>query len=357
MIKSMRLALLTLSGLISSGCATPPDYNSPNFRSGKFVNTKPRTPTSFGTTMRIFAEFAFAKKNNTVPKVKLPVSSLTTEQLQNSINQNTAIYRLGHSTILMELAGEFWLTDPIFSERASPVQWLGPKRFHPTPLGIEALPAIKGVLISHNHYDHLDKNTIKQLHPKVEKFYVPLGIARLLIDWGVSASKIEEFDWWQSRQVGEITLVNTPANHFSGRGINDANNSLWSSWVIKTPQQSLFFSGDTGYFPGFKEIGQRYGPFDLTMLENGAYNKDWADVHMLPEQTLQAHKDLKGKILMPIHNGTFELAYHPWNEPFERISQLGRDAGFEVATPTMGQRWQLQQQTPQQSWWQNLAEK
>jgi len=324
---------------------------SAHYKNGKFINTEPFEQPGFTKTLAIIKRFIFDEKINTEPTHPIPIRNIELGDLKNNLSQQTAVYRLGHSTILMELNGQIWMTDPVFSERASPVQWAGPKRFHPTPIDLDALPHINGIIISHDHYDHLDKNTIAQIHTKVDGFYVPLGVAQHLLDWGVPASKIHEFDWWQQKQVGDITLVSTPANHFSGRTLTDSNTSLWSSWVIKTPQHKLFFSGDSGYFSGFKEIGNKFGPFDLTMMENGAYDKDWGFVHMTPEQSMQAHQDLRGKIMMPIHNGTFDLAFHEWTDPLERIKQLAFVNKQTLATPQMGERWLLNEATPQTAWW------
>jgi len=324
---------------------------SAHYKDGEFINSEPFEKPTLSKTLAIVKRFIFEDKINTEPKQPIPVLKIEANQLKNRLSQQTAVYRLGHSTILMELNGQVWLTDPVFSERASPVQWAGPKRFHPTPIDVGDLPDIAGIIISHDHYDHLDKNTIKQIHSKVGGFYVPLGVGQHLLDWGVPADKIHEFDWWQEKQIGDISLVNTPANHFSGRGLTDGNSTLWSSWVIITPQHRLFFSGDSGYFSGFKEIGNKYGPFDLTMMENGAYDNSWEFVHMTPEQTLQAHRDLKGKVMMPIHNGTFDLAFHEWTDPFERIKKLALETKQSLTTPQIGERWSLNEAAPQTSWW------
>jgi len=324
---------------------------SAHYKDGEFINSEPFAKPTLGKTLAIIKRFIFEDKINTEPKQLIPVLKIEANQFNNRVSQQTAVYRLGHSTILMELNGKVWLTDPVFSERASPVQWAGPKRFHPTPINLGDLPNIAGIIISHDHYDHLDKNTIKRIHPKVDGFYVPLGVGQHLLDWGVPTDKIHEFDWWQEKKVGDISLINTPANHFSGRGLTDGNSTLWSSWVIKTPQHSLFFSGDSGYFSGFKEIGDKYGPFDLTMMENGAYDESWEFVHMTPEQTLQAHQDLKGKVMMPIHNGTFDLAFHEWTDPLERIKKLAFENQQTLTTPQIGERWSIDDAAPQTSWW------
>jgi len=324
---------------------------SANYADGHFVNSEPFPRPGLGKTLQIFSRFITEPRVNGVPETALPLTPMSAGQLAAQLSSDTSVYRMGHSTLLLTLENEFWLTDPIFSDRASPVQWAGPKRFHPVPMDPAELPPIKGVIISHDHYDHLDKGTIKMLHHKVDAFYVPLGVGQHLLDWGVPAEKIREFDWWQEHQVGNVTLVSTPSNHFSGRGLLDGNTTLWSSWVIKTPKHNLFFSGDSGYFNGFKTIGEKYGPFDLTMMENGAYDPMWEHVHMTPEQSLQAHMDLKGKVMLPIHNGTFELAFHAWTDPFERLSALAAEAGQVMATPLMGQRWQLNDTVPQLAWW------
>ena len=343
-----------------SACASEAVNNklesSAHYKDGKFINSEPFEQPNLSKTLGIVKRFIFEDKINTEPKLPIPILSIDAAELASGLSPKTAVYRLGHSTILMELNGQIWLTDPVFSERASPVQWAGPKRFHPTPIDVDALPDISGIIISHDHYDHLDKNTIKQIHPKVGGFYVPLGVGQHLLDWGVPTDKIHEFDWWQQKKIGDITLVNTPANHFSGRSLTDGNTTLWSSWVIKTPQHNLFFSGDSGYFSGFKEIGDKYGPFDLTMMENGAYDKSWKFVHMTPEQTMQAHLDLRGKVMMPIHNGTFDLAFHEWTDPFERIKQLAFENKQTLATPKMGERWMLNDKAPQTAWWRQVKQ-
>jgi L-ascorbate metabolism protein UlaG (beta-lactamase superfamily) len=251
----------------------------------------------------------------------------------------------------MKLDGEFWLTDPVFSERASPVQWAGPKRFHAPPIDIEDLPPIKGVVLSHDHYDHLDHAAIMKLANKVEVFIAPLGVGDRLIGWGVDKNKVRQLDWWQETQVGGVRLAAVPAQHFSGRGLNDGDRTLWASWVILTGDLRLFFSGDTGYHANFKTIGERFGPFDVTMLETGAYDAQWPDVHMQPEETIQAHRDLKGRWLLPIHNGTFDLAMHAWHEPFDRIQALAAAGGVSLTTPAMGERVSMTQPHAGRRWW------
>jgi L-ascorbate metabolism protein UlaG (beta-lactamase superfamily) len=329
---------------------TPADHTaSPQHRDGKFRNVVPRQSPGFLKTLGIAWRVLTSKPDTTVPRAPIPVQALSAAALADA--PDASLFRLGHSTLLLKLAGEFWLTDPVFSERASPVQWAGPKRFHAPPIDIAELPPIKGVILSHDHFDHLDHDAILQLAPKVEVFVTPLGVGDRLIAWGIPAAKVRQLDWWQSTSVHGVQLVATPAQHFSGRSLRDGDSTLWASWVIVAGDLRLFFSGDTGYHADFKTIGDRLGPFDVTLLETGAYDAQWPEVHMQPEETLQAHLDLRGRWLMPVHNGTFDLAMHPWHEPFDRILDLAAAHGVRLATPSMGERLSLAAPHPGQRWW------
>jgi L-ascorbate metabolism protein UlaG (beta-lactamase superfamily) len=267
---------------------------------------------------------------------------------------STPDWRLGHSTVLLKSRGQFFMTDPVFSERASPVQWAGPKRFHAPPIALEQLPSIKAIILSHDHYDHLDRDTVLRLASRTEWFLTPLGVGDRLVDWGVPAAKVRQLDWWQETEIDGARFVATPSQHFSGRSLSDSNSTLWASWVMIEPQWRVFFSGDSGYFPGFKQIGDKYGPFDLTLVETGAYNVNWPNVHMQPEQSLQAHLDLRGRWLVPIHNGTFDLSLHSWQEPFERIVALADVAGVPVSTPMMGEREAILAPHAGRQWWEGV---
>jgi L-ascorbate metabolism protein UlaG (beta-lactamase superfamily) len=271
-----------------------------------------------------------------------------------------SLYRLGHSTLLMKLRGGWWITDPVFAERASPFSFIGPKRFHAPPIALHELPALRGVVLSHDHYDHLDRATIRALAPRVDLFLCTLGVGDRLMAWGVAPEKVRQFDWWQDVRVDGLRFTATPAQHFSGRGLRDGNRTLWASWVIEDLESSdmplrVFFSGDGGYFDGFTEIGRRFGPFDLTLMETGAYDPHWPYVHMHPAQTVQAHRDLGGRWLLPIHNGTFSLAMHAWWDPFERVLALGAEQGIAVATPMMGERVSLDAPHAGERWWRALV--
>lgn len=299
--------------------------------------------------VRIMWDFFFNKPADTVPSGGIPVQTLTRQQLLAA--PNNTVYRLGHSTVLMRLHDAFWLTDPMFSDRSSPIPFAGPKRFHAPPISIDELPPIKGVIISHDHYDHLDHDSIMRLAGKTEYFLTPLGVGDILIGWGVPAAKVRQLDWWQDMEIGGVRLVATPARHFSGRGLFNKNQTQWASWVILAPAQRMFFSGDSGYFDGFKQIGEKYGPFDLTLLETGAYNANWPNVHMHPKESIQAHIDLGGRHLLPIHNGTFDLSMHSWHEPFDMIVALGNAHGIPVITPVMGEPVSMHDTMGDRHWW------
>ena len=337
-------------------CTTLPASSyeqSPQYTEGKFRNAAPRQAPGFAKTMAIMWRFMTEKPADAVPAQPPQVLPLTQADLLKA--PDLSLWRLGHSTMLLKLQGQFWLTDPVFSERASPFSFMGPKRFHAPPLSIDELPPITGVVLSHDHYDHLDYDAIQKLAPKVAHFVTPLGVGDRLIGWGVPAAKVQQFDWWQGTTIAGVKLVATPAQHFSGRSLSDGNRTLWASWVIEAGQGAdatrIFFSGDTGYFDGFKAIGERFGPFDLTLIETGAYDAQWPDVHMQPEESLQAHLDVKGRHMMPIHNGTFDLALHAWTDPFDRITALAAKAGVPLVAPVMGERLDIRQPALSQQWW------
>ena len=230
------------------------------------------------------------------------------------------------------------LIDPMFGKVPAPMDFLGGKRFSKKlPIRSEKLPEIDYVLISHDHYDHLDYESILKIKNKVNKFIVPLGLGNHLIKWGVSKKKIIEFNWWDSKVFDGINFICTPAQHFSGRKFNNDRSTLWSSWVIKSDSLSLYFSGDSGYDIHFKNIGEKFGPFDVSLLESGQYNKLWPDVHMFPKETVKAGIDLKSKKIIPIHWGAFKLAMHPWNEPAIEVLKESNEKNLIVEIPKIGE--------------------
>ncbi len=334
-------ALMAISLL--SGC------NSEQQSAQVFKNTEFEYKTDLRNIWKILKEYISVERAAPVPIDALPIKPLSFAEIQAAKNNSAA--KLGHSTILMKINEQLILLDPVFSERASPVQWAGPKRFHKSPISIDELEHIDVVVISHDHYDHLDKNSIKQLNNKVGHFIVPLNVGTYLQKWGVEPSKISELNWWQSTQVNGVEYIATPTQHFSGRGLTDRDETLWASWVIRTDDLNVYFSGDSGYFSGFAEIGEKYGPFDLTFVEAGAYNKLWADIHMLPEESVQAHIDLKGMVMTPIHNATFDLALHDWYEPLDRVEISAKQNGVTLATPVFGELFEMKSPKQSVSWW------
>jgi L-ascorbate metabolism protein UlaG (beta-lactamase superfamily) len=347
--------VLLLMALPPLAVAQEKDERLPQSRmaEGRYQNLKASPRDGVLKKLRIGFKFLLMRKPpQTRPGAPLPVQPLSRQGLLDA--PDNSLWRLGHSTLLIKARGLFFLTDPVFSERASPVQWAGPKRFHEPPLRLAELPPLAAVILSHNHYDHLDHASVMALAAKTEHFLAPLGVGDTLVAWGVPAHKVRQLDWWEETEVAGIRFAATPAQHFSGRGLFDSNQSLWASWVLIDPQWRLFFSGDSGYFDGFKAIGERYGPFNVALVETGAYNSAWPNVHMQPEESLKACQDVKGQWMVPIHNGTFDLAYHPWQEPFERISQLAAAAGVPLATPHLGERLDMLRPQPGGAWWREV---
>ncbi len=294
-------------------------------------------------------DFLFTRNHRT-PDTELPVKRVDLSDFNNKNSVQLNVTWLGHSSLMINIDGYKILTDPVFEKRIS---IFGPTRFNgEVPLDIQQIPQVDAVIISHDHYDHLNKYSVQRLIEKSNRFIVPLAVGVLLMDWGVPRDKIVELDWWQEYRLDQNVMVAAaPAQHFSGRGITDRNKTLWSSWVIKTPFHNLFFSGDSGYFDGFKQIGDKYGPFDMTFMECGAYGEGWPRVHMFPEQTVQAHLDLKGILLHPIHWGTFNLALHPWYEPMVRLTDAAKSKNLKTATPVVGETTVYDGRIPSARWW------
>ncbi|HEX8407579.1 MAG TPA: MBL fold metallo-hydrolase [Thermoanaerobaculia bacterium] len=259
---------------------------------------------------------------------------------------------LGWATVLVEIDGHRVLTDPVWSERCSPSTLVGPKRFHAPPIALAELPPIDVVVISHDHYDHLDMPVVRALAAKGTPFAVPLGIGAHLERWGVPARQIVELDWNESADVAGLHVTATPSRHYSGRNPRYNNQTLWASWVVKGPAHRFYFSGDTGYFPGFKTIGQQHGPFDLTLIKIGAYDETWESIHLDPEDAVRAHVDLGGKVMLPVHWATFNLGFHAWREPPDRAVAAARKAGITLVVPRPGQTIDLDAGAPPiEEWW------
>lgn len=305
-------------------------------KGSKFRNPIATKTGGFGKLIPILKEY-INNSAETTPKQGLGPFKTDTSIYKKSPVSGLRITWVGHSSLLIEIDGKCILTDPVWSERASFLLFMGPKRFFEAPLPLNELPPLDAVLLSHDHYDHLDKETIKYFADKTIPFFCSKGVSRYLEKWDILNTYITEMDWGDSVMIShDCVLTATPARHFSGRGIINRNETLWSSFVIKGPKHNIFFGADSGWFPGFKEIGDAFGPFDLTMLEIGAYSKHWPDIHMGPENAANAHLALKGKIMMPIHWGTFNLAPHAWNEPIARLLAYAEEKKIKLFIPEPG---------------------
>lgn len=289
----------------------------------------------------------YFKKENSVPPFCLPRIEIDKKKF---LTQDTLVW-LGHSTILGYLDGVSFIVDPMLSKRASPFKNLGPKRFKGSLIPIEELPKIDVILITHNHYDHLDYKTIMALQKDVKAIYVPLDNASILLKWGVEASKIKEFDWFEDVIFNDVQFSFCPTQHFSGRGLIDRDNYLWGSWAIKGLNHSLYISGDSGYNEHFKMISQKYGAFDIACMECGAYNKNWSEIHMTPEESVQASLDVKAKFMLPMHWAGFDLSTHPWDEPISRALTKAQELNVTALTPMIGEIIHLNNPIPIKKWW------
>ncbi len=329
---------------------------SKQFKNGTFLNEDKNVPKklNFGDILKISQKFFFTTVENDTPKTNIRVQKTDSASLAGYQGATRFIW-FGHSAFLMQSESKNILLDPMFGEVAAPHPLLGSKRFNSEiPITIEKMPAIDAVIISHDHYDHLDYESIKKLKRKTKHFFVPLGVGVHLETWGVEKNKITEMDWWEETQYEDFTFICTPSQHFSGRKMNNRQSTLWSSWVIKTPNDNIYFSGDSGYGKHFTEIGKKYGPFDFAMLECGQYNKMWSDIHMMPEETAQAGLDLKAQKIMPIHWGAFKLAMHSWTDPIERVSKKAKELNIKLIAPRIGNPILAKEDTfYTEKWWDN----
>ena len=326
---------------------------SSQYQDGVFVNAIPTSlDMGFRATAKIAYKFFFNREEMLEPSQSLPFKKIDPVTLAMQGKGLKRITWLGHSACLLEIDGKRILFDPMLGPSPAPHPWLGPKRFSSLPLTLDEMPRIDVVVISHDHYDHLDYESIVKLSKKTTHFYTPIGVGTHLEEWGIEPGKITELDWWEQSTADGFTFVCTPARHFSGRGVFDRFATLWASWIVKTENTNIYFSGDGGYGPHFSEIGQRYGPFDFAMLECGQYNELWKDIHMMPEETVQAAKDLKAKAMMPIHWGAFALAMHTWMDPIERVTVAAQEENMPIATPIIGEPISLDaSQFPDKKWW------
>jgi L-ascorbate metabolism protein UlaG (beta-lactamase superfamily) len=330
---------------------------SRQFRDGSFRNTAPVGPGLKGDSLKVMKEF-FLGGRKRVPRTALPVESPLQAWAQPVSGSGLRVTWLGHSTLLIEVDGRRVLTDPVFGERASPVSFAGGRRFHPVPATIDQLPPLDAVLLSHDHYDHLCRESIVELARRRVPVVTSLGVGAHLERFGVDPALVTELDWWEQHTLpgGGLSLTATPAQHFSGRGLTDRNSTLWSSWVIRTDRHRLFFSGDTGLTEEFAAIGKQLGPFDLTMLEIGAWHPAWGDIHLGPANALRAFQLLGGGTLLPVHWGTFDLGLHPWDEPAETLLSLAAPAGVRLLTPRLGRPFEPDAIDRPDPWWRALRQ-
>jgi len=322
---------------------------SPNYRNGSFQNLS-ETPmmiegvSYFSLLREFFKDKPERYPQDSIPTIKTNLTTWTSD--------TPSIIWFGHSSYLIFIEGKRILVDPVFSDRPSPVQYLGTKSFQGTrSYSPDDFPEIDLLLLTHDHYDHLDYTSICTLRSKVKKFYAPLGVGEHLEYWGIAPNTITEFDWWEGSEVFDgIHITATPARHFSGRGFT-RNKSLWTSYVLKTSSHSIFIGGDSGYDAAFKAIGEKHGPFDLAILECGQYDRQWPYIHMKPEETVQASVDLKAEVLMPVHWGKFVLANHAWKDPIMLAKKQAEVLHVKITTPRIGEPIILGSELPDEEWW------
>jgi L-ascorbate metabolism protein UlaG (beta-lactamase superfamily) len=342
----------TAMGARPSGERAERVRRSPQFRDGAFRNQQATSvvPASGGASVlrEMLTGRAARKPGGEIPVVRpLPAPPTGPGELH--------VTWYGHATALVEIEGARLLVDPVWSARCSPSRLVGPRRLHPMPLAVHEVPTVDAVVISHDHYDHLDLATVRALvATQVAPFVVPLGVGAHLERWGVPAERIVELDWGEEARVAGITLTATAARHFSGRTFA-RDYTLWGSWVIAGPTRRLYYTGDSGYFDGYAGIGEKHGPFDATLVQVGAYAPSWPDIHMTPEEAVAAHQDLRGGLLIPVHWATFVLAFHPWAEPVDRLWREAKARDVTLAVPRPGERVDVTDPPAVAGWWQALT--
>ena len=323
--------------------------DSPHWSEGRFANEQPMWTNTRSGLLRLF-ESTPAE----LPDAPVPVVMDGGRALRIPAASGLRVTWFGHSSVLIEIDGVTVLTDPLWSERASPLSWVGPKRWYPSPVALSELPKIDVVVISHDHYDHLDLSTITALASTANMnttFVAPLGVGAHLERWKVPAARIVELDWWQSARVGSLEIVATPARHASGRLSAQSDGTLWAGYALLGSQHRAWYSGDTGFHSALQEIGRRFGPFDVTLIEAGQYDKDWPDWHLGPEQAVEAHRLVRGKRMIPVHWGLLNLAHHSWTEPVERVLAAAKCRDIDVLVPRPGESIEPTLSSSRERWW------
>ena len=319
---------------------------SKRFRDGRFQNAEPPCPVPPDARNDLLREFLRRDKRR-VPSGEVPI----VREVPAPATSGLHVTWLGHASTLVEIDGARLLFDPMLSRRSSPLAGVGPRRMHPVPRGAADLPELDAVVISHDHYDHLDRATIRALaRTRAVPFVVPVGVAAHLRHWNVAEDRIIELDWDESTEIAGIRLTAAPAKHFSGRALT-RNNTLWVSWVVAGSEHRLFYTGDSGYCHGYEAIGAEHGPFDATLVQVGAYNDAWPDVHMTPEEGVTAHREVRGEVMIPVHWCTFKLALHAWGEPVDRAWAEAKATGATIAVPRPGERIDIAAPPLVDAWW------
>ena len=329
---------------------------SPQWNGEEFQNSERVPDVEWGPSVKMFWDYFFDKPEGFIPVPSLPAEPFDTSQWNGQRDLQFAW--LGHTTFLIQIDDKLILTDPMFSPRAGSFGWVSPKRYSKTIPSTDVLPELDVVLITHNHPDHLDEDSIKAVIPKTKHFIVPLAVGKLLEEWGVPINKISEIDWWEAKSIDNLTITAAPAKHTSERGMFDKNMTLWASYGIHGKKKNLYLSGDSGWFNGLYEIGERLGPFDVTFFEIGAYSnlKGQMEVHYTPEQAVKAHQAVKGKLIVPSGWGTFDLGLFPWYEPVERLLVEANQAGVEYLAPKIGEVVNPGVVSSREVWWKPFIE-
>lgn len=349
---AMPLVALTVNGCATFGKRARGErlarmQRSPQWKDGRFENPQP-----IRNHLRGILRDHFNGSDHRTPDVPVQTEAIDPRRFETPPPTGLRVTWLGHSTLLVEQDGRRVLFDPVWGQRSSPFSWMGPKRWFEPLIALDRLPRVDAVVISHDHFDHLDMETIRAIKDWDTVFVVPLGVGAHLAYWGVPDARIVELDWWERTRVGELELVATPARHASGRWpLTGMNRTLWAGWAVLGPRHRVFYSGDTGLFDGLAEIGERLGPFDLAMFEVGAYGRNWPDWHIGPEQAVLATRWVRAGTLLPVHWGLFNLAYHGWTEPVERVLAAAAQGGVTVTVPMAGQSIEPGALPPLVRWW------
>ncbi len=339
-------------GKLPSGERQKRIERSPNYKDGHFQNLSHTPNLKEGVSMaRVFYEFFFNKSKRTKPKNPLPSQKVNLHGL--TPDENVVVW-FGHSSYFMQVDGKKILVDPVFSGNASPVKFTTKAFAGADVYSVGDMPEIDILIITHDHWDHMDYETILKLKPKVKKVVTGLGTALHLEVWGYNMAVVEEKDWNETIDLDRgFTLYTTPARHFAGRTFT-RNKAMWMSFVLQTPSYKIFIGGDSGYDFFFKEIGNKFGPFDFAILECGQYNEYWHYIHMLPEEVVTAAHDLKAKYLLPVHWAKFSLGLHDWDEPIKRVTVAAEKQGMPIITPMIGEKINLDDPQVFRKWWEGL---